>query len=105
MAAATRYAESRSGDRRGPLSKFCSNLAFRTFSGNLRRVRNLFGRYLLAIVAGLALAASFPKIGFSGLAWIAPALMLIAAAGKKGWEAFRIGYVAGLVHYLASLYW
>jgi len=51
------------------------------------------------------LAASFPRIGFSGLAWLAPALMIVAAVGKSGWEAFRIGYVAGLTHYLASLYW
>jgi len=65
----------------------------------------LRSRYLLAIVAGLLLAASFPKIGIAGLAWIAPALMLVAAMGRGGWEAFRIGYVAGLAHYLASLYW
>src|SRR5262245_47026029 len=31
--------------------------------------------------------------------------MLTAALGKSGWESFRIGYVAGLAHYLASLYW
>jgi apolipoprotein N-acyltransferase len=84
-----------------------STLAIRTFSGNLRRVRNLLlrSRYLLAIVAGLLLAASFPKIGITGLAWVAPALILVAAIGRSGWEAFRIGYVAGLAHYLASLYW
>jgi apolipoprotein N-acyltransferase len=65
----------------------------------------LRSRYLLAIVAGLTLAASFPKIGFSGLAWIAPGLMLVSAIGKRGWEAFRIGYVAGLTYHLASLSW
>src|SRR5439155_18229429 len=31
--------------------------------------------------------------------------MLASASGKKGEEIFRIGYVAGLAHYLASLYW
>jgi apolipoprotein N-acyltransferase len=62
-------------------------------------------RYPLAVVAGLLLAASFPKIGIAGLAWIAPALMLLAALGKQGWESFRIGYVAGLAFYLAALYW
>jgi apolipoprotein N-acyltransferase len=62
-------------------------------------------RYLLAILAGLLLAASFPKIGIAGFAWIAPALILAAALGKSGAEAFRIGYIAGLAHYLASLYW
>jgi apolipoprotein N-acyltransferase len=59
----------------------------------------------MAIIAGLLLAGSLPRIGMAGLAWVAPALMLAAALGKSGWESFRIGYVAGLAHYLASLYW
>ena len=62
-------------------------------------------RYLAAVLAGLLLAAAFPKIGIAGLAWIAPALMLAAALGKRGWESFRLGYVAGLAYYLASLCW
>jgi apolipoprotein N-acyltransferase len=65
----------------------------------------LRSRYLAATLAGLLLAASFPKIGIAGLAWVAPALMLAAALGKNGWEGFRIGYIAGLAYYLASLYW
>lgn len=65
----------------------------------------LRSRYLAAVLAGLLLAASFPKIGIAGLAWIAPALMLAAALGRSGGESFRIGYVAGLAYYLASLYW
>src|SRR3954471_6492678 len=51
------------------------------------------------------MAASFPKIGIAGFAWIAPGMMLVAAFGTRGWESFRMGYVAGLVHYLVSLYW
>ncbi|MDB6121960.1 MAG: Apolipoprotein N-acyltransferase [Pedosphaera sp.] len=62
-------------------------------------------RYPWAIGAGLLLAASFPNIGIAGLAWIAPALILLTAIGKPGKQAFRIGYVAGVAHYLASLYW
>ncbi|MDB6020574.1 MAG: Apolipoprotein N-acyltransferase [Pedosphaera sp.] len=31
--------------------------------------------------------------------------MLLTAIGKPGRQAFRIGYVAGFAHYLASLYW
>ncbi len=62
-------------------------------------------RYFLAVLAGLLLAASFPTVGVAGLAWVAPGLMLAAALGKRGWESFRIGYVAGLAYYLASLYW
>jgi apolipoprotein N-acyltransferase len=44
-------------------------------------------------------------MGIVGLAWVAPGLMLAAALGKRGGESFRIGYVAGLAYYLASLYW
>jgi apolipoprotein N-acyltransferase len=62
-------------------------------------------RYPLAAGVGLLLAASFPKIGIAGFAWVAPGLMVAAALGKGGRETFRIGYVAGLAHYLAMLYW
>ena len=62
-------------------------------------------RYLMAVIAGLTMAAAFPKIELAGGAWIAPALMLLAAVGKRGSESFRVGYVAGFTHYLASLYW
>jgi apolipoprotein N-acyltransferase len=62
-------------------------------------------RLALAILAGLLLAAAFPKIGVAGFAWIAPGVMLAAAAGVDGRRAFRLGYLAGFVHYLISLYW
>jgi apolipoprotein N-acyltransferase len=61
--------------------------------------------YLLAIGAGLLLAAAFPKIGVAGFAWVAPALMLFAAHGKSRADAFRAGYVGGISFWLASLYW
>jgi len=86
-------------------------LAFAGIPGKLGRVNSLWSsplmrsRYFLAVLAGLLLAASFPRVGIAGLAWIAPGLMLAAALGKRGWESFRIGYVAGLAYYLAALYW
>ncbi len=83
-----------------------------TFSKHaLRRVNTFWAnplirsRYLLAILAGLLLASSFPRIGIAGMAWVAPGLMVAASLGKRGRESFRIGYVAGLAYYLASLYW
>ena len=57
------------------------------------------------MVAGVLLAMSFPKPGIAGLAWVAPGLILFAALGRGGKECFRIGYLAGLAHYLVSLYW
>ena len=61
--------------------------------------------YLAAIGAGLLLTAAFPKIGVAGFAWIVPGLLLAIAQGKSRGDAFRIGYVAGLAHFLSSLYW
>jgi apolipoprotein N-acyltransferase len=61
--------------------------------------------YPVAIGAGLLLASAFPNLGLAGFAWIAPALMLAAAHGKRGADAARVGFVAGLSFWLASLYW
>jgi apolipoprotein N-acyltransferase len=61
--------------------------------------------YLIAAFAGLLLAASFPKVGIAGFAWIAPALMIFSTHGKNSGDAFRAGYAAGLFFWLASLYW
>jgi apolipoprotein N-acyltransferase len=67
--------------------------------------RLIRSRYLIAVISGVLLALSFPKLGVAGFAWVAPALMVAAAANRRGAERFRIGYVAGLGHYLTALYW
>ena len=61
--------------------------------------------YLVAIIAGLLLALAFPKFSLAGFAWVAPALLLFAARGKSGADAFRAGYLGGITFWLASLYW
>jgi apolipoprotein N-acyltransferase len=79
--------------------------------GKLRGLRSLarqpdeWSRIALAAAAGLLLAAAFPKPGLAGFGWVAPGLLLAAAMGARGATAFRVGYVAGLAHFLASLYW
>lgn len=65
----------------------------------------LRSRYPVAAIAGLLLACAFPNPGIAGFAWIAPAAILAVTLGTSGRQSFRIGYVAGLAHYLASLYW
>jgi apolipoprotein N-acyltransferase len=65
----------------------------------------LRSRVAVAVVAGLIWACAFPNVGIAGLAWIAPGLIAAAALGTSGRQSFRLGYIAGLVHYLASLYW
>jgi len=72
-----------------------------------RFLNELFGRsgYLLAVLAGLLLASAFPKVDFAGGAWVAPGLLAFAAQNKQGGDAFRVGFIAGLSFWLASLYW
>jgi apolipoprotein N-acyltransferase len=70
-------------------------------------VTELFWRsgYLAAAGAGLLLASAFPNFNCAGFAWVAPALMLAAARGQTGADAFRVGFVGGLFFWLASLSW
>lgn len=62
-------------------------------------------KFFWASASGLLLTAAFPKIGISGLAWIALVPLMVVARGVSAREGFRIGLVAGLVHYLTLLYW
>ena len=61
--------------------------------------------YALAAVAGVLLALAFPRVSVAGFAWIAPGLLLFAAAGFRPGLSFRIGYVGGFVYYLCTLNW
>ncbi len=72
-----------------------------------RFLNELFLRsgYLWAVLAGLSLAAAFPKVDFAGGALIAPGLLVFAAQNKRGGDAFRVGFIGGLSFWLASLYW
>ncbi len=84
-------------------------MRFGGFAATLAALSNFritaWGRYGAAAIAGLCLALAFPNHGVTGLAWLAPALMLASALGACGWERFRVGYIAGLAHYLVSLSW
>jgi len=71
----------------------------------LRVLSFLRSRYFVATIAGLLWTAAFPKIGIAGFAWIVPGVMVASALGTRKGERFRIGYVAGLAHYLSMLYW
>jgi apolipoprotein N-acyltransferase len=62
-------------------------------------------RYGLAALAGLLLSASFAPLEVAGAAWAGPGLMLFCSLGQPASRAFRLGFVAGTVHFLSSLYW
>ena len=84
---------------------FCeTNSSFATLKNFLCELF-IHSGYLIAVLAGLLLAAAFPKADFAGGAWIAPGLLVFAARKNIGGDAFRVGYLAGLVSWLVSLYW
>ncbi len=60
---------------------------------------------LLAALSGLLLTGSFPKIGLDWLIWVALVPLFAAIANLSVKESFRIGFIAGLIHYLSLLYW
>ena len=62
-------------------------------------------RWLWAGLGGLLLSTAFPKFNLAGFAWIAPAIILFAAIGVSPRRCFRLGYLAGLLFWLTSLYW
>jgi apolipoprotein N-acyltransferase len=59
----------------------------------------------LAVCSGLLLTGSFPKIGASWLAWFCLVPLLFALKNLPLREGFRVGFIAGIVHYLSLLYW
>ena len=66
---------------------------------------SIWFRRALAVAAGVLLALAFPRPNIAGLAWVAPALMLLATRDGNGGSAFRLGCLAGFTHYLVSLSW
>ncbi len=59
----------------------------------------------LAAVSGALLALAFPIIDWGPVAWVALVPLLLAALGRGPGSAFRTGWVAGFVFFLATLYW
>jgi len=58
-----------------------------------------------AVLSGLLLTGSFPKIGFAWLAWFSLVPLLVSLRGISLRDGFCIGFFAGLTHYLTLLYW
>jgi apolipoprotein N-acyltransferase len=69
--------------------------------GRLRRLRPAF----VAALAGLLLAAAFPKVNLGFLAWAALAPLLVIVRGRSLPRAAGLGWVAGFTFFSAILYW
>lgn len=61
--------------------------------------------YLLSILSGLALAASFPNTDWNLLAWAALVPFFMAIEGRDWRKTFGIGYAGGVAFYWSLLYW
>jgi apolipoprotein N-acyltransferase len=73
---------------------------------NQRSMRLIsMGRFGVAALAGLLLSVAFAPAEVGGAAWAAPGLMLYCGLGQGGGRAFRLGFTAGFVHFLSSIYW
>lgn len=61
--------------------------------------------WVSASISGVLLALSFPKPGFSILAWIAFLPLLYAVRGKSPESSFKLGFLCGFVAYSGIFYW
>lgn len=61
--------------------------------------------YVLPVISGILLALSFPMMDLSFLGWVALVPLIYSVKGKPQLTAFREGFIAGMVFFLASIYW
>src|SRR5262245_4048463 len=62
-------------------------------------------RVVLAVASGLLLAASFPTLDLEPAAWVGLVPLLLAGRGLRPRRAFLVGWLGGVVFYLATIYW
>ncbi len=62
-------------------------------------------RFLIALIAGLCLWASFPAVGIWPLAWLGGGLWALAVRGATPGRAFLIGTATGVACFLPLLSW
>ncbi len=60
---------------------------------------------IASICTGVLLFLSFPPLGFSFCGWIALIPLMFACAGAAPRRAAFLGWLAGVVFFLSSLYW
>ncbi len=60
---------------------------------------------LMAVLGGLLLTGAFPKMELSWLSWFAIVPVLISIKDQSPRKSFRLGFLAGIIHYLTLMYW
>jgi len=71
----------------------------------LKKTSFIWTNIILAVLSGLLLTGSFPKIGIDWLAWFALVPLLISLKNSSLANSFRLGFIAGLAHYATLAYW
>ena len=59
----------------------------------------------LSLMSGLLLTAGFPSCNLYYLSWVSLLPLLLALQGKSRRQAFLLGALCGLAHYVTVLYW
>jgi len=62
-------------------------------------------KILYSILSGVMLTASFPPAKLDWVAWFALVPLLKSIDNESPSNAFRLGFIAGLAHYLTLIYW
>jgi len=77
----------------------------RKFLNWFRNSESLWGRTLIAVVAGLLLATSFPDFNFGVGAFLGVFLLLVAINRLRFFKALFVGFLAGFAFYGLVLVW
>ncbi len=70
-----------------------------------RWLNNMWSGVFLSVLSGVFLTLGFPKVGWYALSWVAFVPLFLALRDRTLKEAFALGCVCGVVHYLGTLYW
>ena len=62
-------------------------------------------RVVAAVASGLLLAAAFPRVNLSAVAWVALMPLLVAMRGRALRQSAALGWTTGFVFFLATLSW
>jgi apolipoprotein N-acyltransferase len=80
-------------------------LDFRFTPTSFEEKRTPMTNFLLALLSGLLLTASFPPGKLAWIAWFALVPLLKAVEKESPSGAFRLGLLCGLTHYTTLIYW
>lgn len=79
---------------------------FHSFMDANNAIINLLkNRWFHAVICGILWAMAFPRFEIAGFAWIVPGYLFLLTKNVERGEAFRIGYISGLIAHLISLHW